>query len=219
MMDEVVHACEEIRIGPHALAGEFELPPHAIGLVVFSHGSGSSRLSPRNRAVARALHAHGLGTLQFDLLDPAEAHERDKCFDIALLAARLGEAVDWLLARPGLRQLRIGLFGASTGAAAALRLAALRPGPIGAVVSRGGRPDLVAAELSRVVAPTLLIVGGLDTQVLELHRRVWRRLHCAKRLEIVPGATHLFSEPGTLDAVAHLAAAWFETHLARRVPL
>lgn len=204
---------ENVEIGQRALPGDFVLPANASGLVVFAHGSGSSRLSPRNTYVASVLHAHGLGTLLFDLLTEAEAAQRANVFDIALLGARVGEVLDWIRTRTDLAALRIGLFGASTGAAAALVAAAVRPTSITAVVSRGGRPDLAGEHLRQVTAPTLLIVGGADHTVLQLNRDALRALHCEKRLEIVPGATHLFEEPGTLEFVAELAANWFVRHL------
>jgi putative phosphoribosyl transferase len=202
---------EAVRIGARGLQGQWVRPVRAIGLVVFAHGSGSSRGSPRNRFVAEVLHQHRLATLRFDLLTEDEAQDRSKMFDIALLARRLREALDWLR-ESEVAQRRVGLFGASTGAAAALQAAAELPGRVGAVVSRGGRADLAASFLPRVQAPTLLIVGGADAQVLELNRAALRALRCEKRLEIVPGATHLFEEPGALDAAAHLAADWFVRH-------
>ncbi|WP_298830126.1 dienelactone hydrolase family protein [uncultured Piscinibacter sp.] len=209
---------EGVRIGPQALAGSFVAVAQPVGVVAFAHGSGSSRASPRNRHVAEVLHSHRLCTLLLDLLSPEEAEVRQFVFDIDLLAERLALALDWLRKRPSTQGLRIGLFGASTGAAAALRTAARRPGDVAAVVSRGGRPDLAAAELPRVRAPTLLVVGGADTEVLALNREALRSLCCAKRLEVVPGATHLFEEPGALDAVAHLAADWFTAHLSWSSP-
>ena len=205
---------EQVRVGASALPGDLILPAAAAALVLFVHGSGSSHLSGRNRGVAAVLHRQRLATLLFDLLTETEATDRRNVFDLALLVERVAQALDWVGQRPDLADLRIGLFGASTGAAAALVAAAARPGRIGAVVSRGGRPDLAATALRRVNAPTLLIVGGADTQVLELNREAMRRLTCNKRLEVVPGATHLFEEPGALGSVAELAAAWFETHLA-----
>ncbi len=205
---------EAVWIGALGLPGELVLPDHPNGLVVFAHGSGSSRLSPRNAFVAHVLHEHHLGTLLFDLLNVSEAADRRNVFDIELLGARVAQVLDWLAQRGDLGALRVGLFGASTGAAAALHATAERPGRVAAVVSRGGRPDLAGASLARVAAPTLLIVGGLDHEVLQLNRAAMRAMTCRKRLEIVPGATHLFEEPGTLDAAAHLAGAWFETHLA-----
>ncbi|MEO8122611.1 MAG: alpha/beta family hydrolase [Burkholderiales bacterium] len=208
---------EQVRIGAIGAPGEFTLPPGASGLAVFAHGSGSSRLSPRNAFVAEALRGHGVGTLLFDLLSAAEAADRRKVFDIELLAQRVADALDWAAQHDAAARLPLGLFGASTGAAAALRAAAEHSGRVGAVVSRGGRPDLAgAAALARVDAPTLLIVGGDDTDVLALNREAMRQLRCPKRLEIVPGATHLFTEPGTLDAAAHLAGAWFANHLSSR---
>jgi putative phosphoribosyl transferase len=209
--------CEPVLIGPRGLRGEWVRPPGALGWVVFAHGSGSGRGSPRSRLVASILHEHRLATLLFDLLGEDEAIDRARAFDIALLAQRVIEALDWLrqdLPRPqatGAR--RVGLFGASTGAAAALQAAAQQPGAVGALVSRGGRVDLAAQFLPKVRAPTLLIVGGADREVLRLNRAALPALPCEKRLEIVPGASHLFEEPGALDAVAHLAAHWFACHL------
>ncbi len=209
---------ESVRIGALGLPGELAAPPGGQGVVAFAHGSGSGRLSPRNRKVAAVLQQHGLGTLLFDLLTPDEAEDRRLVFDIALLADRLVGAIDWLCARPSLAGQRIGLFGASTGAAAALVAAAARPAEVAAVVSRGGRPDLASAVLGAVRAPTLLIVGGDDTEVLALNREALRDLRGEKRLTVVPGATHLFEEPGTLDAVARLAADWFALHLHASPP-
>ena len=206
--------CEDVRIGPLGLRGALALTPHALGVVVFAHGSGSGRNSPRNHFVAKLLHAHRLDTLLFDLLTDDEAGDRLKVFDIGLLASRLADALEWLHGRADHERLRAGVFGASSGAAAALRVAAERPGQVGAVVSRGGRPDLAGLYLGRVQAPTLLIVGGLDTAVIDLNRQAMQRLRCNKRLEIVPGAHHLFEEPGTLDAVAQLAGGWFAHHLS-----
>ncbi len=201
-------SAKEIEIHPRGLPGLLTVPEGAIGMVVFAHGSGSSRLSPRNQHVARGLNEARLATLLFDLLLPVEAEDRRNVFDIPLLATRLEEALDWLANGPFAR-LPVGLFGASTGAAAALIAAARRPRGVSAVVSRGGRPDLAAGALPRVKAPTLLIVGGYDDVVIELNEGAFQMLECEKRLEIVPGATHLFEEPGTLDAVIELAAAWF----------
>jgi putative phosphoribosyl transferase len=198
------------RIGTRRLEGEFVVPEAARGLVAFAHGSGSSRLSPRNTHVADALHGRDFATLLFDLLTDAEAVDRRNVFDIPLLAARVGEALDWLRAEAA--DLPIGLFGASTGAAAALVAAADTPS-VAAVVSRGGRPDLAGDALDRVRVPVLLIVGGADHVVLDLNRAALDRLAGPKRLEIVPGATHLFEEPGTLKAVIDLAGDWFEAHL------
>jgi putative phosphoribosyl transferase len=206
---------EEVRIGPQGLAGTLTRPPQALGLVVFAHGSGSSRTSPRNRFVADVLHGCRLATLLFDLLTESEGDDRRLVFDIDLLGDRVMEALDWLQVHPELGHQRVGVFGASTGAAAALLAAAQRPARVAAVVSRGGRPDLAAPWLKRVQAPTLLIVGGNDTEVLQLNRSAARALTCEKRLEVVPGATHLFEEPGALEAVAHLAGVWFANHLSR----
>jgi putative phosphoribosyl transferase len=204
---------DAVRVGPAGLPGELTRPQHAQGLVVFAHGSGSSRTSPRNRFVADVLHRHGLATLTFDLLTEEEAQDRRNVFDIGLLARRVIDALEWLRVHGDtLGAQQVGLFGASTGAAAALQAAAERPGRVSAVVSRGGRGDLAGAYLPQVQAPTLLIVGGDDVEVLTLNRAVMRRLHCQKRLEVVPGATHLFEEPGALDAVAHLAGDWFVRH-------
>jgi len=202
----------EIESGRVALPGELTVPPDAVGIAVFAHGTGSSRLSPRNVAVARALNEGGIGTLLFDLLTPAEANDRGNVFDIDLLSDRLEAAVRWAMARQETAGLLVGLFGASTGAAAALVVAArLSPG-IAAVVSRGGRPDMAGAALEEVTAPTLLIVGGEDPVVMEVNREALRLLHSEKRLEVIPGAGHLFEEPGALERVAELAADWFLRH-------
>lgn len=195
------------------LPGELTVPPEASGVVVFAHGSGSGRTSPRNARVARAQHDAGLATLLFDLLTPGEAAERSNVFNIPLLAKRVLGAIEWLRGRDDVGALPLGLFGASTGAAAALWAAAEKPSGVSAVVSRGGRPDLAADRLGDVTAPTLLIVGGADTEVLELNRRAQNLLVCRNRLDVVPDATHLFEEPGALDEVARLAAEWFGEHL------
>jgi putative phosphoribosyl transferase len=200
------------------LPGHLTIPSGAHGLVVFAHGSGSGRHSPRNQAVARALNEAGLGTLLFDLLSPDEEADRANVFDIPLLAGRLGAATTWLLDQHEARTLPIGLFGASTGAGAALWAAAEPDSPVRAIVSRGGRPDLAGPRLGSVRAPTLLIVGGRDEAVLEMNRDAAGRLICEHRIEIVPGATHLFEEPGALEAVADLAARWFLEHLAGTPP-
>ncbi|QGM44421.1 dienelactone hydrolase family protein [Methylocystis heyeri] len=202
-----------VAVGIEGLDGSLFLPPRPIGLIIFAHGSGSSRHSPRNNFVARKLADEGLAALLFDLLNMEESENRENVFDISLLASRLAEAVDWASASEELRRLPIGLFGASTGAAAALVTAAQEPRRIAAVVSRGGRPDLAAAELEKVAAPTLLIVGGLDFPVIELNRKALQRLRCEACLEIVPGATHLFEETGALENVADLAANWFLRHI------
>ena len=199
-----------------ALPGDLTRPEAAEGLVIFAHGSGSSRMSPRNRAVAAGLARAGLATLLFDLLTEPEAADRANVFDIALLAPRVAGAVDWAGAQSRLAELNIGLFGASTGSAAALAAAAERPAAVKAVVSRGGRPDLAGDFLERVAAPSLLIVGGADFRVIELNRAAFARLDCEKRLDIVPGAGHLFEEPGTLEAVTDRAAEWFTSHLRQR---
>jgi putative phosphoribosyl transferase len=206
---------KSIFVGQRKLPGELALPAEALGVVVFAHGSGSSRLSPRNRFVSEVLHQRRIGTLLLDLLTDAEAEDRGNVFDIELLGARLGEALSWLLQQPEASAFATGLFGASTGAAAALVCAARYPDRVAAVVSRGGRPDLAGAHLRGVRAPTLLVVGGEDYEVLQLNRSAWRELQCEKRLEIVPGATHLFEEPGTLEAVAELAAGWFARYLVQ----
>lgn len=203
----------EVRTGV-ALPGHITVPPKAIGIVAFAHGSGSSRRSPRNLAVAHTLQLAGLGTLLFDLLTDDEAQHRSNVFDIPLLAGRLALATAWLRARPSSGQLPIGYFGASTGAAAALVAASGDP-EIAAVVSRGGRPDLAGAALPRVTAPTLLIVGGLDLEVISLNRTARAHMTCPTRLDIVPGASHLFEEPGTLATAARLARDWFTAHMAR----
>jgi predicted phosphoribosyltransferase/dienelactone hydrolase len=195
------------------LLGDLTRPADARGLVVFAHGSDSGRHSSRNRAVARTLQGAGFATLLLDLLDEAQAGRRDLVFDIGLLARRVEAAVAWARADAGAGDLPLGLFGASTGAAAALWAAASRRDDVRAVVSRGGRPDLAAQHLPAVAAPTLLIVGGADEQVLELNRRAAAMLSVPHRVEIVPGAGHLFAEPGALEAVARLATAWFEEHL------
>lgn len=205
-----------VEIGARHLPGDLVLVPGATGIVLFAHGSGSSRGSPRNRFVAEVLHRRGLATLLFDLLDEDEAADRANVFDIDLLASRVADAVAWVRRQGDLGPLAIGLFGASTGAAAALRAAAAQPAQVAAVVSRGGRPDRAADVLSRVAAPTLLIVGGQDTLLIDTHRDSLEQLRCDKRLVIVPGATHLFEEPGALDEVARLAGDWFVAHLGTR---
>jgi putative phosphoribosyl transferase len=212
----VVAAVESkaVNVGALGLPGEWVGPPDAAGLVVFAHGSGSSRASPRNRLVADVLHEHGLATLLFDLLTTEESHDQRRAFDITLLTRRLVDVLD------GLREQSakpVGLFGASTGAAAALCACTQRPERICAVVSRGGRTDLAApAVLAQVNAPTLLIAGGADREVLRVNRAAMRLLRGERRLEVVPGATHLFEEPGALDTLAQLAADWFEGHCRHR---
>ena len=203
----------EIPSGRVRLEGILHLPKQASGVVAFSHGSGSGRHSPRNRFVAHELQAAGLGTLLLDLLTPEEDLDYEMRFDIELLSERLADAVRFLRMQASTRALPIGLFGASTGAASALRVAAAMPGDVAAVVSRGGRPDLTGDEaLAAVAAPTLLIVGGRDLEVIELNQSAYDRLRCTKELKIVPGATHLFEEPGTLEQVARLAVEWFVQH-------
>ncbi len=196
------------------LRGTLTMPPYPVGIVMFAHGSGSSRLSSRNQFVANALVSANLGTLLFDLLSEREESERANVFDVELLAGRLRQATDWIAARPATADLPIGYFGASTGAAAAL-VAAAEDRRVRAIVSRGGRPDLAGDFLPDVSAATLLIVGGADQTVLALNRAAYERLGGLKRLEVVPGATHLFEEPGALDAVAALARLWFLDHLGR----
>ena len=201
-----------------SLEGNLALPAGARGIVVFAHGSGSGRQSPRNRAVARALNEAGFATLLFDLLTPEEEEIDQETaylrFAIGTLAGRLLDATDWLLQEPATQHLAIGYFGASTGAAAALMAAAQRPGVVRAVVSRGGRADMAGAALDRVASPTLLIVGGDDVPLIGLNREALAELRCEKELTIVPGATHLFEEPGALEEVARLAVAWFSRHRA-----
>lgn len=195
------------------LPGYLSVPDGACGVVLFAHGSGSSRLSPRNVAVAKVLQGAGLGTLLFDLLTDDEADVRTNVFDIELLAERLVHATQWLRSRPDIGTLPLGYFGASTGAAAALVAAAQCPDDVAAVVSRGGRPDLAGGWLEKVQTPTLLVVGGQDYAVIDLNREAQRHLRCTNLLEIVPGATHLFEESGTLAQAARLAQSWFLTHL------
>ena len=212
----------EVRIAVQAamLHGDVGLPADPHGLVIFAHGSGSGRKSPRNRQVARALQRHGLATLLFDLLTPSEEaidrHTAHLRFDIGLLAQRLIAATDWARTYAALAHLPIGYFGASTGAAAALVAAAERPADVMAIVSRGGRPDLAGRALERVRAPTVMIVGGDDVPVIELNERARALMSADVELRIVPGASHLFEEPGALEEVTRLAVRWFARHLARR---
>jgi putative phosphoribosyl transferase len=207
----------QVPAGSVTLEGNLTLPEESRSIVLFAHGSGSSRHSPRNRYVARVLNEEKLATLLIDLLtlheEVVDARTAQLRFDIDLLAERLVDATDWLTQFPDTKHLRIGYFGASTGAAAALAAAAVRPDAVRAIVSRGGRPDLAGAALTRVQAPTLLIVGEHDDQVVQLNRQALTQLRCEKRLVIVPGATHLFEEPGALDEVARLARDWFQRHL------
>jgi len=205
----------DITIEPVGLDGMLGLPDASAGIVLFAHGSGSGRFSPRNNFVARALRDAGFATLLFDLLTEEEAQDRANVFDIPLLAERLSMATAWVKQDPDTAALPVGYFGASTGAAATLVAAASGAWPIAAIVSRGGRPDLAGAALQKVTSPTLLIVGGADTTVFELNRAALAALRCQKHLAVVPGATHLFEEPGTLETVVDLAGNWFASHLAQ----
>lgn len=204
----------EIPAGMRRVMGALRLPREPQGMVAFAHGSGSGRFSPRNQFVARVLEEAGLGTLLIDLLEEDEAQDRRMIFDIELLAGRLRAAANWLGQDLETRELCLGYFGASTGAGAALVAAARQPTGIGAVVSRGGRPDLAKEALAEVTAPTLLLVGSRDQDVIELNRQALALLRCPKELIIIPGATHLFPEPGALEAVARLAQQWFLRYLA-----
>jgi len=204
----------EVDVG--RLDGTLVVPEGATGIVLFAHGTGSGRLSPRNTYVAGVLQQRGIATLLFDLLTPAEDTEYRTRFDIALLTQRLAIATRWLKAQEEALGLPIGYFGASTGAAAALRAANVTDNEVRAIVSRGGRPDLAGdEELARVTAPTLLLVGGRDTPVIALNRDAFARLRCEKQLRVIPGAGHLFEEPGTIEQVAQQAADWFAVHLSR----
>jgi putative phosphoribosyl transferase len=208
--------------GEGTIAGDLTVPRKPSGIVAFAHGSGSSRFSPRNRQVARVLQEAGLATLLLDLLSQEEAADDERTgrfrFDIGLLAERLLRATDWLAQQPAIRPLPLGYFGASTGSAAALLAAARKATFVRAIVSRGGRPDLAAAVLPQVAAPTLFIVGELDREVLRLHQDVMDALRAPRRLAIIPGASHLFEEPGALDEVARLARQWFAQHLSPSEP-
>jgi putative phosphoribosyl transferase len=214
--EQLVH----VPLAQAALEGNLNIPENAVALVLFAHGSGSSRFSPRNRYVAEVLQEAGLATLLIDLLTPDEEQIDERTgqlrFDIGLLAERLVSATDWLNLQPSTQHLRVGYFGASTGGGAALVAAAKRPQSVGAVVSRGGRPDLAGPALAQVQAPTLLIVGGLDTPVIQMNRQAMAQMRAETQLVIVPGATHLFEEPGTLEEVARLARDWFLNWLAVR---
>jgi putative phosphoribosyl transferase len=209
-----------ITTGRAALSGNLTIPENSEALVLFAHGSGSSRHSPRNQFVARTLNHAGLGTLLFDLLTPEEEaldiHTREHRFNIDLLAERLVRATKWIRQQDEARDLHIGYFGSSTGGAAALVAAAELPHDVGAVVSRGGRPDLAGDALPKVQVPTLLIVGGNDDIVIELNEMARDQMRCEVKLEIIPGATHLFEEPGALEQVAKLASDWFSLHLSRK---
>lgn len=207
---------QTVHVEPPGLEGRLRLPPGANGLIIFAHGAGSSRLSPRNNHVAKALSRDGFATLLFDLLTEDEAQDRTNVFDIPLLGRRVLDALAWTETQAALRDLPVGLFGASTGGAAALVAAAAAPERIGAVVSRGGRPDLAGDALPRVRAPVQLIVGGRDEAVIDLNNAAVVRLTCPHRTEIICGATHLFEEPGTLDQVTALASGWFSRHLAQQ---
>jgi len=217
MKSEIQRSEVAIPIGGERLGGELILPDDSAAVILFAHGSGSSRHSPRNQYVARVLHEAGLGTLLFDLLTEKEEREeyftRHLRFNIELLAERLVSATKWLHEQDLHQPQRIGYFGSSTGAAAALVAAADLPEQVGAVVSRGGRPDLAGPRLSEVTAPTLLLVGGNDTEVIELNKEAFARLGCPKEIRLIPGATHLFEEAGALEKVARLASDWFLTHL------
>jgi putative phosphoribosyl transferase len=208
---------DQIPSGQIRLEGELSVPAEATGVVLFAHGSGSSRHSPRNQFVARTIREAGVGTLLFDLLtqeeETVDMRTRHLRFDIGLLAERLVDATNWIKRGPDTSHLRVGYFGSSTGGGAALVAAAAGGEEIGAVVSRGGRPDLAGDALTRVKAPTLLIVGGLDYPVIRMNEDAFRELRCEKELKIVPGATHLFEEPGTIEEVARLAAGWFQRRL------
>ena len=208
---------KDVVIGRIGLPGTLNIPKNAHGVVIFAHGSGSSRFSPRNRQVAAALQEAGFGTLLLDLLTEEEAADRENVFDIELLGRRLYMVTEWLLEDPLTDDLPVGLFGASTGAAAALYAAADKLRRLKAVVSRGGRPDLAGLMLGKVHVPTLLIVGGNDDIVLQLNRRALTQMTCVKQLEIVPGATHLFEEPGCMERVVELTIDWFSRYLDRDV--
>jgi dienelactone hydrolase len=211
-MDFRFHKVVTIPVQNVELKGELIIPAKATAIIIFSHGSGSSRLSPRNQMVAQYLHQKNLGTLLFDLLTEAEDRYYQNRFDIELLTKRLIGACEWLEEHPATKDCRFGYFGASTGAASALMAASYQP-LIGAVVSRGGRPDLAMNRLANVNAPTLLIVGGMDYDVLRLNKEAYLQLHCQKKLEVIEGATHLFEEPGKMKQVAIVAAEWFEKYL------
>ena len=217
MAPEILKDAVRIEIGRVTIDADLHVPDRATGLVVFAHGSGSSRFSRRNRAVAGALESAGFGTLLLDLLTAAEEsvdeRTREHRFDIGMLGERVVGAIDWIGSRPDLRDLPIALFGASTGAAAALIAAAARPQAVSAVVSRGGRPDLADRALPKVQAPTLLIVGGHDEPVVEMNREAMQRMRAPVELEIVPGATHLFEERGALEQVIRLATDWCRRYL------
>jgi putative phosphoribosyl transferase len=217
MADTVEREAVRIDLGRVSVEGDLDVPARAAGLVIFAHGSGSSRFSRRNRSVAATLQQSGFATLLLDLLTRQEEAEDERSgrhrFDIPLLGARVVGATDWAQSRPDVAHLPLAFFGASTGAAAALIAAAMRPAVTRAVISRGGRPDLAEEALTHVAAPTLLVVGGDDEPVVEMNRAAMRRMRAPVTLEIIPGATHLFEEPGTLEEVARLAAAWCSRYL------
>ncbi|HYB93250.1 MAG TPA: dienelactone hydrolase family protein [archaeon] len=206
------HELIDIKADSVRLEGMLEIPRSPRGIVLFAHGSGSSRHSKRNQYVAEILRVSGIGTLLFDLLTYEEAEDRTNVFDIDLLAQRLLHATDWIMENNKTKNLKIGYFGASTGAAAALKASIVTPNKIRAVVSRGGRPDMVIPVLKKVKSPTLLIVGGNDFEVITLNQAAYDELQCEKELKIIPGATHLFEEPGKMEEVAELAKQWFTTH-------
>ena len=213
-MASKIATLERIPVGQVHIEGMLELPVNVMGIVLFAHGSGSSRHSKRNNYVAQVLQQSGIGTLLLDLLTPEEDADYSTRFDIPLLTHRLLAATDWIKADQRIRHLPIAYFGASTGAAAALQAAALMGGEIGAVVSRGGRPDMAGTStLEKVKSPTLLLVGGRDDEVITLNREAYEHLRCTRELIIIPGATHLFAEPGTLEEVARQAAVWFVRYL------
>ena len=205
-----------IPVGKMMLEGILCIPPKAKGLVIFAHGSGSSRKSPRNNYVARALREKGIGTLLFDLLSEEEDYVYENRFNISLLSERLSEATRWMMRQPEAKGIKVGYFGSSTGSAAAIISASELGKNISALVSRGGRPDLAMSSLGMVKAPTLLIVGANDDVVIELNKHAYYNLKCEKEMEIIPGATHLFEEPGALESVAQLAGKWFRKHLAKK---
>lgn len=211
-MTTIMEKTIQIHAGTTYLEGMLGIPDNAKGIVLFAHGSGSGRRSPRNQYVARVLRDHGIGTLLFDLLSENEADDRSKVFDISLLSERLQAATDWIEEEQSANDLPVGYFGASTGAAAAIQAAAANP-DVAAIVSRGGRPDLAMEYLPKVSAPTLLIVGSMDLPVITMNKQAYELLTGPKELAIVPGATHLFEEPGTLEEVSRLAANWFVKYL------
>lgn len=207
---------QEVLIGAMRLPGHLVIPEYAKGIVIFAHGSGSSRFSQRNRTVAATLNNEQFGSLLFDLLTADEESDRENVFDIAMLADRLNDAKWWLANFPSAENQPLGFFGASTGAGAALLAAAQSPEKISAIVSRGGRPDLAGDALWSVLAPTLLLVGGADDYVIELNKKALAQMRCVSSLKIIPGATHLFPEPGALESVSLHATAWFQAHLTPR---